>query len=747
LLALATNPTLWALLASLVLAALYGRVALLNLGVGVVGGDLDGYENLWNDYWVRTSLFDLHRNPFYTDYLYYPTGISLRYHTLNPLNGLFALPLWPLFGSVASTNLKFLLSMALTTFCAYLLLKDLTGHALGAFAGAAVFTYANDQLYGFYSFGQAEKLSQYWFPLYLFFMFRAAQRPRWGRYIAASVLTLLAMSLIDWQFVLYSVLMTVGYFVFTLFTRQSWAAKRALFFKLAAIGGFWLAIVWFPLLGPMLKEASENPWLAVSEQATFRSRAISQFFEVGLGNPGYLALGLTLVGLFLLWQRKPEITERRNIIFWLIAGLLTSILTLGPELKLLPGDDTTSFPMPYALFYKLPILNIGRDPERFYIVAMLGFGLMLAFALRELLPILTRFISTRLSRFSSFILHPSSFLLVTLILAVTLGGFMVKAGDVRIDPPDWPLFYYQLAQDKETYAIMELPLFTEKGRGEDTYEAYQSIHGKPRFGGRLARDHKLTNPNNFTKQAMMFRDFFWLQRSEAIEKYRPSKTPDFLATPDYGQWSLPLLNYYKVRYIILYPEALRETNPQAMDAALDLVKRTLGPDVQPVYKDAKLWAYRVPEAAPSTAKMFIDTGSNGWYTAEKAPDAPAFRWADSCSNADAEKNRQFDQCANQPAELLVFNLSQQKRRATIQFTVFNYKTPRTVTIAINGYQAQSLQLEAGATKEVSLELDIPPGMNKLTLISPQAPVPVNQTSDNRFLSFGLSQVRLTDNGH
>jgi adenine/guanine phosphoribosyltransferase-like PRPP-binding protein len=33
---------------------------------------------------------------------------------------------------------------------------------------------------------------------------------------------------------------------------------------------------------------------------------------------------------------------------------------------------------------------------------------------------------------------------------------------------------------------MELPLFTEAGRGEDTYEAYQSIHGKPRMGGEIA---------------------------------------------------------------------------------------------------------------------------------------------------------------------------------------------------------------------------------------------------------------------
>ncbi len=758
------SPTLWALVAALVLAALYGRVALLNLGVGVVGGDLDGYENLWNDHWVRTALLDLHRNPFFTDYLYYPTGISLRYHTLNPLNGLFAIPLWPLLGSVATTNLKFLLSMALTTFCAYLLFKDLTGHALGAFAGAAVFTYANDQLYGFYSFGQAEKLAAWWFPLYLCFMYRTLHRPRWGRYIAASVLTLLAMSLTDWQYVLYAVIVTIGYFGFSLFTRQIWAAKRLLFFKLAGIGLVWLGIVWFPLLWPMLIEARDNPWLAVSDQAGFRSRALSQFFEIipgsatrPLGNPGYLVLGLTLAGLFLLWRGKPGVNQRERelIVFWAIAAGLASLLTLGPRLKLVPGDEDTGIPMPYALLYKLPILNIGRDPERFYIIALIGFGLLLAFVLRQLLPLATQFVSSRLARLKLFSASSGkiasgliSGLLVFGILAITLGSFVVKAGEVRVDPPDWPAFYYELAKDNETYAIMELPLFAEdKGRGEDTYEAYQSIHGKPRLGGRLARDHKLTNPNNFTKQATLFRDFFWATRNQnVIEGFRPSKTPDLLPTPDYKDWGLPLLNYYKVRYIILYPEALRDTGPQAFGAAQTMVKRVLGEKVQPVYQDAKLIAYRVPDAPTPIVPVFIDLASEGWYTTEKNPTAPAFRWVNACNNNLAESSRQFDKCENRAGELLVFNLSQKTRRTRIQFTTFNYQQPRDLKIAINGFQAESFRLEAGASREVSLELDIPPGLNKLTIASPQPPVPVNQKDDNRLLSFGLNQVRLNEIG-
>ncbi len=739
------RPTLVAFLVALGLAALYGRVALLNLGSGVVGGDLDGYENLWNDHWVRTALLDLKRNPFFTDYLYYPTGISLRYHTLNPLNGLFAIPLWPLIGSVATTNLKFLLAMALTVFCSYLLFKDLVGQPLPALAGAAVFTFANDQILGFYSFGQAEKLSMWWLPLYFFCMFRALHRPHWARYIAAAVGCLLAMALTDWQFVLHAVVLTVGYFIFSLFTRQSWATKRTIFLKLVAIGLLWLAIVWFPLLWPMLKEAQVSPWLSVSEQSSVRSRALVDFGEIGLGNPGYLALISGIAGLVLLWRRKPAPAEKRMVIFWIITAIVASVISLGPELKLTQtaDDQTTGIPMPYALFYKLPVLSIGRDPGRFYLLAMLGFGLLLAYGLRELLAGVERWGSGVGGWGSEVVRSPLvGILLVIIVLTVTLGGFVVKAGEAQANPPDWPAFYYELAKDKESYAILELPLFTEKGRGEDTYEAYQSIHGKPRFGGRLARDHKLTNPNNFTKTATLFRDFFWLQRSEVIEKYRPFQTGDFLQTPDYAQWSLPLLNYYKVRYIILYPDALKDTSPQAQTAAEKMVRLALGQDVKPVYQDAKLIAYRVPDAPPPASSLFIDTGSNGWYPAEPGPEG-TFRWADACSNSQAEQSRQLDKCNNQPSELLVFNLSQTRQRAKIQFIISNYRQARQVNISINGFPVQNVELEAGASREITLELDIPPGLNKLTLTSPQPPVPVNQPKDNRFLSFTLQRVRLS----
>ena len=53
--------------------------------VGESGGDARIY--LWNLWWVRKALVDLHANPLRTDYIFYPVGIGLALHTLALLHG------------------------------------------------------------------------------------------------------------------------------------------------------------------------------------------------------------------------------------------------------------------------------------------------------------------------------------------------------------------------------------------------------------------------------------------------------------------------------------------------------------------------------------------------------------------------------------------------------------------------------------------------------------------------------------
>jgi hypothetical protein len=80
------------------LAVLFTWPLVLNLGgSGLAPGVMteDRAQNLWNLWWVKTALLDLHTNPFVTDYLWYPTPVSLRFHTLNIFNGLVSIPFQP----------------------------------------------------------------------------------------------------------------------------------------------------------------------------------------------------------------------------------------------------------------------------------------------------------------------------------------------------------------------------------------------------------------------------------------------------------------------------------------------------------------------------------------------------------------------------------------------------------------------------------------------------------------------------
>src|SRR5258708_12725165 len=57
-------------------------------------GQEDGYQNIWNLWWVNKSVTQLHQLPWHTTWLHYPTGTTLIAHTLAPFNGFVAIPLF-----------------------------------------------------------------------------------------------------------------------------------------------------------------------------------------------------------------------------------------------------------------------------------------------------------------------------------------------------------------------------------------------------------------------------------------------------------------------------------------------------------------------------------------------------------------------------------------------------------------------------------------------------------------------------
>ncbi len=735
------NPTFLAFLASLGLTLIYARNVVSNLSSGVLGGGTDGYENMWDDFWVQKALFELGRNPFFTDYMYYPLGTSLRFHTLHPSTGILSAPLWWLFGGIVSTNLVFLLSLVFTCFFAFLLFRNILTQSflsrttesafspfqqnLAAFGGAALFSFANLQVVNFLAAGQTEKLSAQWLPLYFLFLFRAVRPdPRWWLWVSLSVTTLITLSLTDWQYTIYAVLTTLLYFVFLLFTRRSWAEKGLIFAKLALVGGVYLAIVLVPLLLPMLKEANDSPWLSISEQSVFHSLDLLDYLRPDLTNPGYLALVLIVFGLITGWRQSEGLR------FWAICGGMAALMTLGP--RLIFAGTITDLPMPYALLYRLPVLSAGRDPQRFYTLVMLAFGVLFAFGLLALFTRLQTLTAPRLPK--NWQKQTLLALSTVFVLSLTLLGFLLETNKATVTPPTWPPFYQQLAQDHDKYAILELPTFPAEGPAQDIFMGYATLHQKYRFGGRMARDHKLNNPANLTKTALLFRDFFYMNTPQA-SLFRPKS--DFLPTPDFGKLGLPLLNYYNVRYIVIYNnEVGRRLNEQI----LALLTQVYGGKLPPTYyEDTLMRVYKVPAvpALPADQSVFLDVGQ-GWYTAQPQGQQTS-RWADTSED--------------QSAQVLALNLGPISRQVKINFKALNFvpegtRQKRTLRVALNDQNLVEYTLpEYGLEQDLELSLTLPPGLNHLTFSSPQPALPANpdRNVDGRQLSFRLSDLKLSLN--
>ena len=113
-----------------------------NLATEVPGGG-DAWQHIWNLWWVKQALLTLHTNPYHTDLLYYPGGVTLYFHTLVLTAGLTAIPLQLLgLNLITSYNLILLSTYVLAGLGAYLLCRYLTGNSWASLVGGLVFAFA-----------------------------------------------------------------------------------------------------------------------------------------------------------------------------------------------------------------------------------------------------------------------------------------------------------------------------------------------------------------------------------------------------------------------------------------------------------------------------------------------------------------------------------------------------------------------------------------------------------------------------
>jgi hypothetical protein len=149
-------------------------------------GDNDGYQNIWNIWWVRKSIVELHQLPWYTTWLHYPNGTSLIGHTLAPFDGLLATGLMACgmsLNQAYNSCIIFAFVMSGMTMC--WLAKRAIGSYFGALFAGAAFTFCH------FHFAQAmnhlQVVTMQWMPLALLAVWEMLREPKWWKGFAAAV--------------------------------------------------------------------------------------------------------------------------------------------------------------------------------------------------------------------------------------------------------------------------------------------------------------------------------------------------------------------------------------------------------------------------------------------------------------------------------------------------------------------------------------------------------------------------------
>ena len=455
----------------------------------VAGRYVDTRVFQWNNWWVKHALFgglDLQ----YTDYMYYPSGVSLVSHNFNWVSSLVSVPLDLLFGPTVAYNLTFLLTFLLSTFGMYVLVRHVVQRRDAAFVAGLVFAFSPYHVSGNWD-GQMNLANIQWLPLVVLGLLRTLERQRVRDAVLLGVFGALA-SLDCWFFVIFLAIWGALFLVCSLVWERNWWNWRAvgLLFLAALVSGLLVS----PFLWPVLAEGGEDTvehvlayyadekatdlmaFLVPSSDHPLLSRyAASAYARFKHWRPafwGYSVLALSVYATLMAWRTDRA---RRRTFLWLLSALLFAALALGTQLNV-NGVAYPGVPMPYRwLLALLPALKIVRQASRFNVMVSLFLAVLVGLACADLFDRLGRRISPRLA---VWIRYGATGLLSVLVLLEYL------AVPCPLSPSQVSPFYHALAGEEGDFAILELPLDDFHSR---EYLYPQTFHHKKLVNGYVAR--------------------------------------------------------------------------------------------------------------------------------------------------------------------------------------------------------------------------------------------------------------------
>ena len=362
----------------------------------------DGLQNVWNLWWVRKAIVELHTTPWYTTFLHHPSGVSLLGHTLNPFNGLLGLLLQPFLSLIETHNVIVVFSFVVAGLTAFRLALHVTESYWGSVLAGYVFTFS--QYHFAHAEGHLQLVALEWIPLFILCWLRLTIEPSIRRAGAAS-LTLLLVALCDYYYLFYCVLAgaVIGaWHVWGLRAALAAYVRRA-WRPMLMFGGATLATSGI-LLASLLRLNAVDPLSGEHQAPTFSLDALALFIPGGhwrfasltksyFGRlPGnihessvYLGLPAVLLSIY-VWRQRVRLRPRHpSLYLWFGLMLFFAVIALGPMLHV-AGSVIYDGPMPYsALEAAFPTLRLSGVPVRMVVMVTLAASIVVAIGAQALL--------------------------------------------------------------------------------------------------------------------------------------------------------------------------------------------------------------------------------------------------------------------------------------------------------------------------------------------------------------------------
>jgi hypothetical protein len=446
----------------------------------LLAGSWDTLFHYWNSWWVRQALAT-GQSPFYSQYIFYPAGVSLVYNNFAWLNIAAWGLLEPWIGGLAAYNSPLLLNLALCGFSTFLLTRYLTGDKVAAFLAGVIYLcwpFRLSQL------GHPNLISTQWIPLFLLFLIRTLRRGRWQDGVLTGVFLALT-GYTRWQQLIAIPIVGGIYLLCTL--RNGWISQRRQMRALLLAGVVTGIALTPPVLLLVNQQLTAPAELVMKEEEISKQTDLLAYLTPSTSHPvmgslaqtayrryyadrssgrdysAYLGAIALLLALLAVWR------ARQAALPWAVMALVLLLLALGPVLRI-NGRLYPAIPMPYQLAARLFLVRLLRFPDRLNMFLALPVAVLAGYGAAGLL--------SRVHRYGMGIVIAVSGLLGAAIL------FDYLVVPVPLERPRVSSIYARLAEESGDFAVLNLPIDPQKSK---PYMFAQTVHHRPILQGHTSR--------------------------------------------------------------------------------------------------------------------------------------------------------------------------------------------------------------------------------------------------------------------